>query len=89
MPSKLMLDPKEPGIADVIAAATVGEPLVLREVTVIPSAITDSMFEADISAVTMTEMEEMPEVEETEEQGEMPMKGMPMTNEGGYDEGGM
>jgi len=84
-----MLDPAEPGIADVVQSAKVGEPLVLREITVIPTAIDQTRFEADVAALTMDEMAEAPEV--APETTPMPeqMRGMPMTNEGGFDEGQM
>lgn len=90
MPSKIILDPAEPGISEVVAGAAVGEPLVLRNVTIIPTSVSDASIEADIAEVTLDEEIPMAEGHGPEAaEGEDITKGMPMTNPGGFDEGGM
>jgi len=89
MPSKITLDTAEPGIAEVVASAAVGEPLTLRNVTIVPTSVSDAMIEADIAEITV---DDIPSVEEgaveTMDDGGVPV-GMPTTNTGGFDEGGM
>lgn len=97
MASKLQLDPADPGIADVIAEAKVGQELVLKEVRIVPSSISETAFSADIVGITVEGGAEAEE-EETEEYGESPegsaapsLDGMPMggykPKSSGYDQG--
>jgi hypothetical protein len=86
MPSKLILDPNEPGIDEVVAAAQVGEPLSFSTLTVVPTLVDDTRFEANIVEIVIDEaagvIEEEPEAAEAEAMmAEMPMAGT------GIDEG--
>ena len=76
MPSKLILDPAEPGVSEVISNAKVGEPLVLRDVSVVPTVITTTSFEADVGAITV-DSETPPATEAEAPQTAMPMSTMP------------
>lgn len=96
MPSKLILDPAEPGVNEVIAGMTVGQPIVLRELTVVPTMVDPGGVEADVTAVSIDENETMSEGEpipEGEPGGAQPayenLSDMPMENEGGFDQGKM
>lgn len=66
MASKLQLDPSDPGIAEVIAGATVGQEMILREVRIIPTSISETSFNADVVGLTVEN--ESPEAEAAEEQ---------------------
>lgn len=87
MPSKLILDPSEPGINEVVAGAKVGTPIVLRELTIVPTIVSAEAFEADVTKVAV-DMENDAEAMPT---GEAPnVDGMPMpSDEGGFDKGSM
>lgn len=86
MPSKLILDPNEPGIDEVVAAAQVGQPLSFSTLVVIPTLVDETRFEANIAEIVIDEaagvIEEEPEAAEAQEMmAEMPMAGT------GIDEG--
>lgn len=88
MPSKLILDPTEPGISDVIAGAVIGEPLMIASLTVVPTIMDGATMEADIMEI---EAGEIPDAEEVEAaspatEAETMMEGMP-ASETGIDEG--
>lgn len=98
MPSKLILDPTEPGVNEVMATMKVGEPTVLRELTVVPTLIDQNTVEADVTAVAVEGAEEgaygAEPIPEGEPGGPMAMPDanltkMPRENEGGFDEGQM
>lgn len=85
MPSKLILDPAEPGINEVISGAKVGQPIVLREITIVPTTVDPAMFEADVTRLSVDA--------EDEDEGEMQtgVSTEPETipsDEGGFDKGG-
>lgn len=84
MPSKLILDPAEPGISEVVAGAAVGEPLLLRSVSVVPTRVDADLLEADIAEISV---DEVPEVEAEEPEAPAVPQGMPMENKGQFDEG--
>jgi len=94
MPSKLILDPAEPGVNEVMATMKVGVPTVLREVTVVPTMIDQSTVEADVTEISLDETDTGAEPIEAGMPGGPPavedqLSKMPRENEGGFDQGQM
>lgn len=95
MPSKLILDPTEPGVNEVVAGMVVGEPIVLREVTIVPTLVDPNSVEADITAIAVEGAEGEGEPIPPGEPGgpavvpDAALTDMPRENEGGFDEGQM
>lgn len=81
MASTIQLDPADPGIAEVISGAKVGQELVLKEVRIVPANISATSFTGEVVGVSVeaAEEEEMDESPTTQEMPEE-MKGMPMEN---------
>ena len=92
MPSKLILDPAEPGVNEVMTGMAVGQPTVLRELTVVPTVITQDSLEADITAVSLEqggegEAEPVPAGAPGGAPAYEKLTSMPRENEGGFDQG--
>lgn len=95
MPSKLILDPNEPGVNEVIAGMALNQPITLREVTIVPTLIDQATVEADVTAIEVEGMEAEgaggEPIAEGEPGGPKPaeetLSKMPRENEGGFDEG--
>lgn len=92
MASTIQIDPTDPGMAEVIANAKVGQELVIREVRLIPSQISQTGFTGEIVGVALDSAPEEAEASAQEETApvstETPegYEQMPKTNPG-YDTG--
>ena len=89
MPSKLILDPAEPGMAEVLKGLKPGQSITLDEVEVTVDTNSPELFEATVSSISMeggTEKDEEAADEEAVSKDEIP----PASNSasGGFDMGG-
>jgi hypothetical protein len=90
MPSKLILDPAEPGMAEVLKGMKPGQSITLSEVEVTVDSNSPELFEATVDSISMEggkeEEDESTTDEETVSKDEIP----PASNSasGGFDMGG-